>query len=86
MSDDRLVANYFCVSGEYISSMTMYSGMGVDGFTCTTNVQTYPPIRDTGGTLMPPVTGQRVLFVSGSLHVYFGNPMVSHVRVYFDTC
>ena len=86
MDNDRLVANYSFTEGEYITSMTLYSGMGVDGFSFITNVQAYPHIRGTGGTPMPPTTGQRVLFISGEVHEYFVNHMVSKVRVYFDSC
>ena len=86
MSDDRLVANYSFAEGEYIASMTIYAGGVLDGFTMATNVQTYPHAFGTRGKLMPPASGQRLLFMSGELNEPFGFTMVTGVRVYFDTC
>ena len=86
MSDDRLLANYSFVEGEYITSMTIYSGGGFDGFTMETNVRTYPHILGTGGYLKPEVTGQRMLFISGQLYDHSGVTVIGGVRVYFDIC
>ena len=86
MNDDRLFANYSFVEGEYITSMTLYSGQGLPGFSFTTTVQMYPHILGIGGSLMPLATGQRVLFMSGGLYEFSGNMMVSRVWIYFDTC
>ena len=86
MNDDRLFANYSFAEGEYISQLYLYYGIGIDGFTLTTNVQTYPHIRSTGGWTHNAATGQRLMFLSGELHEYFGIHQVSRLRVYFDTC
>ena len=86
MNDHRLVANYSFVKGEFISSILMYSGSVIDGFKIATNVQIYPLILSTGGTLNLPATGQRVMFLSGKVHDNAGDHMVSHVGIYFDSC
>ena len=82
MDDDHLVANYTFAEGEYISEMDLYYGVGIDGFTMTTNVQTYPHIRGTGGWAHTAATGQWLLFISGEVHEYFGNHQLSRVRFY----
>ena len=86
MNDDHLVANYSFAEGEYISELDLYYGIVIDGFTVTTNVQTFPHIRGTGGWAHTAATGQRLLFVSGEVHEYFGYHQISRLRVYFDAC
>ena len=85
MNEDQLVANYTFDEGEYITSMMMYVGGAIDGFTMKTNVQTYPHILGTKNYKMPPTTGQRLLFLSGKIHGWL-NTQVSQVIVYFDAC
>ena len=86
MSDDRLMVNYSFAEGEYITSMSMFAGVGLDGFTMETNVREYDHILGNGGNQMPPATGQRMLFISGELHWYINWQQVTRVRLYFDTC
>ena len=86
MNDERLVANYSFAEGEHISEMDLYYGVGIDGFTMTTNVQTYPHIRGTGGFQHTAATGQQLLFVSGEVHEYMGNHQIARLRFYFDAC
>ena len=78
--------NYFFAEGEYITSMSMFAGVGLDGFTMETNVREYDHILGNGGNQMPPATGQRMLFISGELHWYINWQQVTRVRLYFDTC
>ena len=86
MNNNQLVANYSFAEGEYITSMTIQAGGRLGGFTMETNIQTSPHTLGTGGSLKPPATGQRLLFVTGEVNDYNGDHHVSHVRFYFDTC
>ena len=85
MNEGQLVANYTFDEGEYITSMMMYVGGGIDGFTMETTVQAYPHILASENNKMPLATGQRLLFLSGKIHGYL-NTQVSQVSVYFDIC
>ena len=71
--------------GEYISNLSIYSAIGIAGFNIETNINTYAWIG-LPTTSPSSIQGQRMLFISGSLHEFRGGPAVSKVKIYFDAC
>ena len=84
--DTDLQSEFLFGYREYISSLNIYIGpYSIPAFNFETNKQSYTVIGMSTSSLLS-TKGQRLLFLSGSMHESPGGPVISQVRVYFDAC